>query len=84
MDPLRDMQASSRMVSAFRTIRKNVSHGRKLADSAELDSHADTCCFGPGAFIVSNTGRTVNVHPFVSGIGTVKEVPICTLAVVYE
>ena len=78
------MQASSRMVSAFRTIRTNTSQGRKLNDSAELDSHADTCCFGPGAFIVSQTGRSVTAHPFVSGLGTVKEVHICTVAVAYD
>lgn len=78
------MTATSRMAAAFRTVRANASSRDRDIDSAELDSHADTCCFGPGAYIVSRTGKSVSVQPFVHGIGTVKDVPIVTAAVAYE
>ena len=52
--------------------------------TAQLDSHADTCCFGPNAKIVHYTGMSVNVNAFVSTVGSVKNVPIVTVAVAYD
>ena len=50
----------------------------------DLDSHADTCAFGIQAYMVQDSGDHVNVDGFVSTIGTVKKVPICTMAVAYD
>ena len=45
----------------------------------DLDSHANTCAFGTQAYMVQDSGDHVNVDGFVSIIGTVKKVPICTM-----
>jgi hypothetical protein len=50
----------------------------------EVDSHADTCAFGSQGYMVQNTGDHVNVDGFVSTIGSVKKVPICTMTVAYD
>jgi hypothetical protein len=50
----------------------------------EVDSHADTCAFGNQAYMVQDTGAHVNVDGFVSSIGTVQHVAICTMAVAYD
>ena len=50
----------------------------------EVDSHADTCAFGLHAYLVQDTGCFVNVDGFVSSLGSVKRVPICTMAVAYD
>ena len=50
----------------------------------EMDSHADTCAFGGQAYMVQDTGDHVNVDGFVATIGSVKKVPICTMAVAYD
>ena len=60
-----------------------MSRHRQLA-TAQLDSHADTCCFGPNARITHSTGYCVNVNAFVSTVGTVKDVPIVSVAVAYD
>lgn len=51
---------------------------------AELDSHADTCSFGKGAYVVAETGETVAVSGFIDTIGKVSEVPVVTAAVAYD
>jgi hypothetical protein len=52
---------------------------------AELDSHADTCSFGKkNAYIVQDTGQTISVTGFISSLGTVKRVPIVTVAIAYD
>jgi hypothetical protein len=50
----------------------------------EVDSHADTCAFGSYAYMVQDTGAHVNVDGFVSSIGTVNHVAICTMAMAYD
>ena len=50
----------------------------------ELDSHADTCCFGRGARVVQETGETIQVEPFINTIGRVTNVPVVTAAVAYD
>ena len=50
----------------------------------EMDSHADTCAFGGQAYMVQDAGDHVNVDGFVATIGSVKKVPICTMAVAYD
>ena len=52
--------------------------------TAELDSHADTTAVGKGAYITEDTGHTVTVHPFATGLNTIKEVPIVTAAIAYD
>jgi hypothetical protein len=55
-----------------------------ISHAKELDLHADTCSFGCNAYIVCNTGETINVSGFIDSLGTVKRVPIVTAAVVYD
>jgi hypothetical protein len=50
----------------------------------EVDSHADTCAFGNHTYMVQDMGAHVNVDGFVSSIGTVQHVAICTMAVAYD
>jgi len=52
--------------------------------TAELDSHADTCTFGKGAYIVQDTGHTISVDGFNEGANTLRNVPIVTAAVAYD
>lgn len=51
---------------------------------AELDSHADTCCFGRNALVVSKSHRVVRVKPFIATLGSMDQVPIVTVAVAYD
>jgi len=50
----------------------------------ELDSHADTCAFGPACLILQSSGDTVTVEPFSSSCNVVPDVEICSLAVAYD
>ena len=50
----------------------------------ELDTHADTCCFGHNATIIEDTGQTFTVSPFTNGLGDLKDIKICTLAIAYD
>ena len=52
--------------------------------TAELDSHADTSAVGKGAYIAEDTGHTVTVHPFTTGLSSIKKVPIVTAALAYD
>ena len=52
--------------------------------TAELDTHADTVALGKGALVTQDTGHTVTVHPFASGLSTIKQVPIVTAALAYD
>ena len=51
---------------------------------AELDSHADTCSFGKGAYVVADTGQTISVSGFIDTLGKVNQVPIVTAAIAYD
>lgn len=51
----------------------------------ELDSHADTCCFGSNSYIMSEElGTTAEVSPFVASLGKISHVPIATIAIAYD
>ena len=49
-----------------------------------MDTHADTIAVGKGAYITQDTGHTVTVHPFATGLSTIKQVPIVTAALAYD
>jgi hypothetical protein len=49
-----------------------------------LDSHADTCCAGPNFTVLELTGEKVNVFPFSNKLSAVKDVPIATVATIWE
>ncbi len=51
---------------------------------SKLDSHADTCCVGDNALVVSYHDRTVSVSPFLESLGTTEQVPIVTDAIAYD
>jgi hypothetical protein len=48
---------------------------------SKLDSHADTCCVGNNALVVSYHDRTVSVAPFLESLGITEQVPIVTAAI---
>jgi len=50
----------------------------------ELDSHANMVVLGDNAFIFESTGRTCNVKPFDSNLGTSHDIPIVDGALAYE
>ena len=50
----------------------------------ELDSHADTCCFGRNALVIAESSHTVDVTPFLSRLDNVSKVPIVSCAVAYD
>jgi hypothetical protein len=50
-----------------------------------LGTHADTCCFGSDALLVSqDLNQRATVTPFMSSLGTVSDVPIATVEVAYD
>jgi hypothetical protein len=50
-----------------------------------MDSHADTCCFGIGATVLSiDTNTVAEVTGFSESLGKVKQVPIASVAVAYD
>jgi len=50
----------------------------------ELDLHADTCCAGKNTRVLALSGKTVNVSPFSESYDFLKDVPIATVATVWE
>jgi len=71
-------------VHRVRTISATTQNHTPTSARAELDSHADTCCFGPNAFIVHDTEQTISVEPFDKTLGTINNVKIVTAAVAYD
>ena len=69
----------SRQIKAVQRDDLATTHSR-----AELDTHANTCCFGKNATIVEETGHTVTVSPFTDNLGELSDIKICTLAVAYD
>ncbi len=51
---------------------------------SELDSHADTCCFGRHAAIVGHYDQTVRVTPFHPDLAGMSDIPIVNAAVAYD
>jgi len=71
-------------VSAFASISSMVSSDSPMPRT-ELDSHASMIVVGKNAFVFSRVnGRTCEVTPFSSELGTVKEVPIVVAAIAYH
>ena len=71
-------------VSAFASISSTVSLDAPMPRT-ELDSHANMIVVGKNAFVFSRVnGRTCEVTPFSSDLGTVKEVPIVDAAIAYH
>ena len=71
-------------VSAFASISSTVSSDAPMPRT-ELDSHANMIVVGKNAFVFSRVnGRTCEVTPFSSDLGTVKEVPIVDAAIAYH
>ena len=50
----------------------------------ELDSHANMVVLGCNSYVFESTGRTCNVKPFDSSLGTAPNVPIVDGAIAYE
>jgi hypothetical protein len=73
-----------RIVAAITTHRVTCQVHLRNESFCELDSHADTCCFGPGAHIIHDTNKTISVSGFHEALGTVNNVPIVTTAVAYD
>lgn len=52
--------------------------------STEMDTHADTCCFGKHCYVVAeDTAMSVKISGFADSLGEV-ECPICSVAVAYD
>ena len=50
----------------------------------ELDSHANMAVLGSNSYMFKSTGRTCNVKPFDSSLGTASNIPIVDGAIAYE
>jgi hypothetical protein len=51
----------------------------------ELDSHADTCCFGKGSYVMYRNENTyAEVVCFDKAMGKIKNIPIVTVALAYD
>jgi hypothetical protein len=51
----------------------------------ELDTHADTCCFGKGSYILSiDQESCAEVSGFSNKLGKVQSVPVVSEAVAYD
>ena len=59
-------------------------HEPGILSQTELDSHANMVVLGQNAYIFESTGRTCNVKPFDSTLGTATNIPIVDGAVAYE
>ena len=52
--------------------------------NSNLDSHADTTVAGSNCLLLEETGRMVNVRPFHNASSGFKNIPIATVATLYE
>jgi hypothetical protein len=50
----------------------------------ELDSHDDTCCFGSNCIFFNQSNVTVDVTPFLKGLGKAENVGTGSCAVAYD
>jgi hypothetical protein len=50
----------------------------------ELDSHADQCCVGSTALVITEHAKTVEVGTFLKSLGTVCNVRIVSAAIAYD
>ena len=51
---------------------------------AELDSHANMIVMGNCSFVFESTGKACDVKPFMTGLGTAKNVRIVDAAIAYD
>lgn len=63
---------------------KSVERDDSKEGRCELDSHADTIVGGNNCVVLDTTGRTVSVSPFSDEYKSLTDIPIATLATVYE
>jgi hypothetical protein len=81
-------QMNQRGTRAFSSSRRSVALA-KLDRSDELsrfelDSHADTCCFGNNCIFFNQSNVTVDVTPFLAGLGKATDVLTGSCAVAYD
>ena len=51
-------------------------HVNHTSSRAEFDSHADTCVLGPNFIMLSDTGQTCTVNPYLSSYQAVNNIKI--------
>ena len=52
--------------------------------TCEMDSHADTTCFGPNFRVTHETDQECNVYPFTSSYDPIKKVPVVSACTAYD
>jgi len=72
------------LTTAPRTLSKTKSQKPVEQSYSKLDSHADTCTFRRGSYVLQDTGTTISVNPFDSSLGSINNVPIVTAALAYQ
>jgi hypothetical protein len=81
------MQMNQRGARAFSSNRLIASSKLDRSDELsrfELDSHADTCCFGSNCIFFNQSNVTVDVTPFLKGLGKAENVLTGSCAVAYD
>jgi len=80
-------------VAAFSSSRRRISQvGRSefgetkpnTLSNLEMDSHADTSCFGSNFTPISFTGQTCDVTPYTDSYEAMKDVPIASAATAWD
>ena len=67
------------LISDVMVSRANVSEGR-----TELDSHANMCVLGKHCYILSRSGKNVDVGAFTESAGGLNQVPIVDAMLAYD
>ena len=88
------LKATSRFINAISTGRRMIARAEQSRSEsvsnyeviqAELDSHADTCCFSKRHVVVAALrDQTVTVSPFMETMGQVPDVQIADVLVAYD
>ena len=79
-----DEPTNSRSLFLINSVASTTTLSNKLTCHAELDSRADTCCFGQKCLIVAKSHKVVRVKPFLDSLGSADKIPIVTVAVAYD
>ena len=58
--------------------------GSETLHHCELDSHADTCCAGSNQLLIEETECKVDVRAYASSYEPIRDIPITTVATVWE
>ena len=56
----------------------------EIDSKSELDSHANMVVLGRSCCVFKWSGKSCNVKPFDSGLGTLKNIPIVDTALAYD